>query len=215
MAEQQNGVNETDEIKVRKTSKRDSDYQNRIVTASNRLFKEHGVENVSMHQIAKAAQIGQATLYRRYSNKGEICMAILSSNTQDFLRDLDSFRLSRGLEVTSLTLLSEVVDRIADYLDDQATMLVIIKYEYNRSSELQLLQFNHPVFLYLQDIISLLYAKAIEEREVDPLNVTLTTHTLVAALSPDLFLYQQKTLRFSKEDIVAGIKRIYIEALRK
>ncbi|WP_068775014.1 TetR/AcrR family transcriptional regulator [Paenibacillus sp. FJAT-26967] len=215
MAGEQNGVNEIDGIKVRKTSKRDSDYQNRIVTAANRLFKEQGVENVSMHQIAKAAQVGQATLYRRYSNKGEICMAILSSNTQDFLRDLDSFRLSRGLQVTSLTLLSEVIDRIADYLDDQATMLVIIKNEYNRSSELQLLQFNHPVFLYLQDIISQLYSKAIEEGEMDHLNVTLTTHTLVAALSPDLFLYQQKTLGFSKEDIVAGIKRIYIEALRK
>ncbi|MFS0838758.1 TetR/AcrR family transcriptional regulator [Paenibacillus sp. 1P03SA] len=215
MTEPLNGTDEVNETKVRKTDKRDSDYQNRIMTASNRLFKEHGVENVSMHQIAKAANVGQATLYRRYSNKGEICMAILSSNTQDFLRELDSFRLTRGPQITSLALLSEVIDKIADYLDDQAAMLVIIKNEYNRSSELQLLQFNHPVFLYLQELIAQLYAQAVEEGEIAPLHVTLTTQTLVAALSPDLFLYQQKTLGYSKEDIVAGIKHVYIQGLRK
>lgn len=204
--------NHVDPIKP-KPGKKPTNYQNQILNASVKLFEEQGVENVTMHQIAKAAEIGQATLYRRYSNIGEICMAILSSNTQDFLKELDEFLLSGDESQSSLTQLNDIIEKIADYIDGKATMLIVIKNEYSR--ELQLLQFNHPVFLYLHEIISGLYLKSIHQREIETLNTTLTTHSLVAALSPDLFLYQQKTLGFSKEEIIASVRRIYIESLRK
>lgn len=196
-----------------KTGKKPADYQNKIVDAAVQLFGEHGVENVTMHQIAKAAGIGQATLYRRYSNIGEICMSILSSNTQDFLDELDEFLASGSEDQSPLTRLNAIIEKIADYIDGKATMLIVIKNEYSR--ELQLLQFNHPVFLYLHDIISGLYGKAIQQHEIDPLDTALTTHSLVAALSPDLFLYQQKALGFKKEEIIAGVRRIYIDSLQK
>lgn len=202
-----------DQSKKPKPGKKPADYQNQILNASVKLFEEYGVENVSMHQIAKAAEIGQATLYRRYSNIGEICMAILSSNTQDFLKELDEYLLSGSQDQSPLAQLNDIIEKIADYIDGKATMLVVIKNEYSR--ELQLLQFNHPVFLYLHEIIAGLYSKSIQQKEIESLNTTLTTHSLVAALSPDLFLYQQKTLGFSKEEIIAGVKRIYIESLRK
>lgn len=196
-----------------KTGKKPADYQNKIADAAVRLFGEYGVENVTMHQIAKAAGIGQATLYRRYSNIGEICMAILSSNTQDFLDELDEFLLSGSRGQSPLAQLNAIIGKIADYIDGKATMLIVIKNDYSR--DLQLLQFNHPVFLYLHEIISGLYDKAIQQQEISPLDTTLTTHSLVAALSPDLFLYQQKALGFKKEEIIAGVRQIYIESLRK
>lgn len=202
-----------DNSKTLKSGKKSLDYQNQIINASVKLFKEYGVEHVTMHQIAKAAEIGQATLYRRYSNTGEICMAILSNNTQDFLKELDEFLLSSNQDQSPLAQLSSIIEKIADYIDGKATMLVVIKNEYSR--ELQLLQFNHPVFLYLHEIISGLYSKSIQQQEIEKLNVTLTTHSLVAALSPDLFLYQQQTLRFRKEEIIAGVRQIYIESLKK
>ncbi|ANU26233.1 TetR/AcrR family transcriptional regulator [Planococcus versutus] len=202
-----------DNSKTLKSGKKPVDYQNRIINVSVQLFKEQGVEHVTMHQIAKVAEIGQATLYRRYSNIGEICMAILSNNTQDFLKELDEFLLSSNQDQSPLAQLSSIIEKIADYIDGKATMLVVIKNEYSR--ELQLLQFNHPVFLYLHEIISGLYSKSIQQQEIGKLNVTLTTHSLVAALSPDLFLYQQQTLGFCKEEIIASVRQIYIESLKK
>ncbi|VDC28080.1 TetR/AcrR family transcriptional regulator [Filibacter tadaridae] len=188
-------------------------YRNRIVTASKKLFAEHGIENVTMHQIAKAATIGQATLYRRYSHKGEICMEILSSNTQSFLKELDLLLTSTEKTLTPLEQLDNVITKIADYIDDKASMLVIIKIEYSR--ELQLLQFHHPIFLYLHKIISDLYTKSINNGEIVKLQTTLTAHTLVAALSPDLFLHQKNVMGFSKEEILAGIRQTYIEGVKK
>ncbi|MCO7127254.1 TetR/AcrR family transcriptional regulator [Sporolactobacillus shoreicorticis] len=48
-----------------------------ILQTTEALFSKHGVENVSMHQIAKAANVGQGTIYRRYANKGGLCMELL------------------------------------------------------------------------------------------------------------------------------------------
>lgn len=210
--------NETDLVKKESTlmssgQKNSEEYRNRIVTAAKKLFNEYGIENVTMHQIAKAAAIGQATLYRRYSHKGEICMEILSSNTQNFLKELDLLLTTTEKTLTPLEQLDNVITKIADYIDDKASMLVIIKIEYSR--ELQLLQFHHPIFLYLHKIISDLYLKSINNGEIMKLHTTLTAHTLVAALSPDLFLHQKNEMSFSKEEIIASIRQTYIEGFKK
>lgn len=193
--------------------KNSEEYQKRIINAAKKLFDEYGIENVTMHQIAKAAAIGQATLYRRYSHKGEICMEILSSNTQKFLKELDLLLTTTEDTLTSLEQLDSVITKIADYIDEKAAMLVIIKIEYSR--ELQLLQFHHPIFLYLHKIISDLYSKSIRNNEIVDLHTTLTAHILVAALSPDLFLHQKKEMGFSKEEILASIRQTYIEGVKK
>lgn len=197
-----------------KSNERTSEkYCSLILTASKELFNEHGIENVTMHQIAKSANIGQATLYRRYSHKGEICVEILSSSTQKFLEELDQLLSMTVTSLTPLQQLDEVITKIADYIDEKARMLVIIKIEYSRES--QLLQFNHPIFIYLHKIISDLYAKSIHIGESVNLHTTLTAHTLVAALSPDLFLHQKNVMNFSKEEIIAGIRQTYIEGFKQ
>lgn len=55
-----------------------------IIERARQLFNEHGVEAVNMHQIAKKAGIGQGTLYRRFPNKGALCMAVLDSQFERF-----------------------------------------------------------------------------------------------------------------------------------
>ena len=54
-----------------------------ILKEAGALFEKFGVDAVSMHQIAKSAGIGQGTLYRRYSHKGELCMDMELTALQD------------------------------------------------------------------------------------------------------------------------------------
>lgn len=54
----------------------------RILNAALKLFEQNGVEQVSMNQIAIEAQIGPGTLYRRYRNKGELCLDLTQDNIE-------------------------------------------------------------------------------------------------------------------------------------
>ncbi|MFJ8043392.1 TetR/AcrR family transcriptional regulator [Kitasatospora sp. NPDC096147] len=50
-----------------------------VLEAAARLFAEHGVEAVSMDQIATAAGVGKGTLFRRFGDKSGLAAALLDS----------------------------------------------------------------------------------------------------------------------------------------
>lgn len=55
-----------------------------ILQTTESLFSKYGVENVSMHQIAKTANVGQGTMYRRYTNKGDLCLDLMQDHFHAF-----------------------------------------------------------------------------------------------------------------------------------
>lgn len=50
----------------------------RILEAAEQLFSERGVGGVTMDDIAAAAKVGKGTVYRRFTDKGELAGALLS-----------------------------------------------------------------------------------------------------------------------------------------
>ncbi|RTE09028.1 TetR/AcrR family transcriptional regulator [Paenibacillus whitsoniae] len=60
----------------------------RIIDAALHLFDLHGVEQVSMNQIATEAQIGPGTLYRRYRNKSELCQDLIKDSVDMLFDDI-------------------------------------------------------------------------------------------------------------------------------
>ncbi|WP_371495845.1 TetR/AcrR family transcriptional regulator [Kitasatospora sp. NBC_00374] len=50
-----------------------------VLEAAGRLFAEHGVEAVSMDQVAAAAGVGKGTLFRRFGDKSGLAAALLDA----------------------------------------------------------------------------------------------------------------------------------------
>lgn len=56
----------------------------RLLETAQRLFHEQSVETITMSDIAKSAGVGKGTLYRHFSDKADLCHALLDEAMRDF-----------------------------------------------------------------------------------------------------------------------------------
>ncbi|MGG6312758.1 TetR/AcrR family transcriptional regulator [Paenibacillus macerans] len=227
-------------------------YRERILEAAQQLFREFGLEGVSMYMIAKTAGIGQGSLYRRYADIGEICSDLLKENTEQLLLGLEELasRLARGkakVEAAGdaesavasaaanpengtspaansdaepqaaagefkkmMDYLRLAIARIVDFIDVHAELLLRIKSEF--TGKKQLTQFEHPFFERLNAVLTELIRQAVLTGEIRGVEPQFIGSALVAVLSPDLYLYQQKYHGATKEENLRGVLRL-VEAL--
>ncbi|SET34288.1 TetR/AcrR family transcriptional regulator [Paenibacillus sp. NFR01] len=188
-------------------------YRERILEAAQTLFAQQGLEAVSMYQIAKKAGIGQGSLYRRYADKGEICSDLLGSGSERFLTMLEQdLEHADGRQQPWLEHLQTCIVQIVDFIDQHAELLYTIKTEF--TGKRQLTQFEHPIFQRLNGIMATLLLRALERGEIRSIDIPFTATALISALSPDLFLYQQKLHQAGKTQIADGIIKLFVDGIR-
>jgi AcrR family transcriptional regulator len=188
-------------------------YLQRILNAGRQLFTESGLEAVSMHSIAKKAGIGQGSLYRRFTDKGEICSALLRDSSEHFLTGMEQEVQQSGAGPSALERLQSSIERVVDFIEQHAELLHLIKYEF--IGKKQLTQFEHPFFQRLKAIVEKLLQQAADNGEIIPIDPQFAATALISVLSPDLYLYQQKAHGSSKEQISQGIITLFVTGLRK
>ncbi|GAC1513730.1 MAG: TetR/AcrR family transcriptional regulator [Chloroflexota bacterium] len=178
----------------------------RILDAARRLFAESGVEAVSMHRIAQTAGVGQATLYRHYVHKGELCRDLMTDSTKRAREGLETYlRESEGLP--ALDRLDGVVERIVAFIDQKLPYLAAIGEAC--SGESRTSKFNLPEYRSLHGFVAGLLDDAQAEGAIPPADSNFTAHALLAGLSPDLYQYQRDERGLTQQQIVQGVRRLY------
>lgn len=190
---------------------RDSDFRRRILSTAKTLFQTHNIEDVTMHQIAKEAGVGQGTLYRRYSHIGDVCSDLLRSTTNQFLTSLEAEIAENKPDLSAMKQLSECVVRIIDFIDEKATLLstIVSMHTDKRSFSLH----KKPLFVRLHNLMAPLVIRAVEQGEIQPIDVTLTVNTILASLIPDQYLYHREVLGYTKEQFTEGICRLFVKGI--
>ena len=78
--------------KSEKQMEKERERDQRIIDTAFRLFVEKKIEAVSMDEVAKEAGVGRATLFRCYTNKTELVIAVCASKWKAYLDKLDETR---------------------------------------------------------------------------------------------------------------------------
>lgn len=66
-----------------------ADGNERILTAAERLFAEHGYDAVSISSIAEAAGVSKANVFHHFTSKNALYLAVLRHSCRDAARHLD------------------------------------------------------------------------------------------------------------------------------
>ncbi|MFD7260902.1 TetR/AcrR family transcriptional regulator [Streptomyces sp. NPDC059874] len=87
-----------------------------VLEAAAALFAEHGVEGVSMDQIAAAAGVGKGTLFRRFGDKSGLATALLDARERVLQQAILSGPPPLGPGAPTADRLAAFVDAYLDYL---------------------------------------------------------------------------------------------------
>lgn len=90
----------------------------KVLDAAARLFREHGVADVSMDQVAAAAGVGKGTLFRRFGDKAGLAVALLDEQERRLQAAILSGPPPLGPGAEPLDRLVAFLTAYVDFLDD-------------------------------------------------------------------------------------------------
>lgn len=188
------------------------DYQENqriILQSAQQLFDAHGVDNVSMRQIAQLAGIGQGTLYRRYAHKGELCLDMMKESMCRIIDEMQGY-LYESKEQTIHHKLEKIIEMMLGYVDNQSQNLSAIKAP---SCEENSIIFSTPLYKSIHAILCELLKEALREQGRSIPDPVYTADAIIAMFAPQLYLYQRNARGYSKDEIRENINRIFLDPL--
>jgi AcrR family transcriptional regulator len=171
----------------------------RVLAAARQLFDEQGVAAVHMADIAEAAGVGKGTLYRRFANKAELCLALL----HDQLVEHQDAMLRRLQEMSAQNL--PYLERIKVFLVEVVAFTerhVPLLCEAQQGGQIGGLEGDAPFFVWQHMTVQGLLQGAINRGEVSAdLDLALVVDLLLAPITASYFRYLRHRRGFSIERI--------------
>lgn len=160
----------------------------RILDAAYKLFKLHGVEPVSMNQIAAEAQIGAGTLYRRYRNKSQLCMDLIKESKLLLFQDIEGY-LEANASRAPAERLRGLLAIFIRFKEKNAQLLAGI--ESATSSSEAHSRNSSPLYIELHERLVRLFDELAADSGQPQPDSLFRTDMLMAALSSNSYLFQR------------------------
>lgn len=195
---------------ARGEQRRDAAERRRHILAMARgLFEERGVESVSMHEVARAAEVGQGTLYRRFEHKGALCSALLYESMQRF-----SDELGESIEARESALdgLSELLAGIVRFNEENAALLGAIRASGGERAPGG--HYRSPFYRWLRATVAALLERAGGRSEIPPPDLESVPDAILAPLNIDLYLFQRRDLGLAPDRILDSLQALLLDGLR-
>ena len=175
-----------------------------ILKTAERLFRERGVENVCMAEIAEAAGVGKGTLYRRFANKGELCLSLMDSQMAEFQEGmLAHFQSLSEQGAPFLEQLAQFLESLVDFTEVHSPLLL----EVARADMIQeSARLNLPHFWQYMTVRALLRSAARNGELMPDLDLDYLGEALLAPLQVDYFRFQRYARDYSTGRIGAGLR---------
>ncbi len=181
-----------------------------ILQTAHQLFREYGVQPVSMHQIAKTAGIGQATLYRKYAHKGDLCLDMLHEYGDKLIDEIGDY-LKRSEEKPAWERLSGILDFWIDAIEDKAELLLETEAKMNCADDRGNF-FHSPMYRFSRSKISELLAEIAAGGTEQPFDSDLAAHAIICSMSPIGYFQIKKERGYSREQIKEHYRRLCLLA---
>ncbi|GHO80240.1 TetR family transcriptional regulator [Ktedonobacter sp. SOSP1-85] len=196
------------ELKQRREERRDAvANKQQLLQTAQELFAERDIESVTMTEIAKAAGVGQGTLYRHFAHKGELLEALLTPHFEQFQKEAKgNFGFEQG-EAQPIQLIYLFLKKFARFIEEHTTYLLALYRAYQAQGDRSFYQCEgftwnrERVVFYFQIAVKMGACRA-------DLDCEYLAECLLAAIQVDLYLYQRHTLGWSEERIVNGLAQL-------
>ncbi|HQV28817.1 MAG TPA: helix-turn-helix domain-containing protein [Thermoflexales bacterium] len=179
----------------------------RILAVAEQLMSVRGVAEVTMADIARAAGVGQGTLYRRFANKGELSLALMDRQFREFQDTvMRQINWMVGARAARLGQLEWVLESLIGFAEKHSALLC----EAERGGvDVPNAGPQAPPMMWQYLTIRGLLQAAVDAGEVSrETDVPVTADMLLAPLHPSTFSFYRRARGYSIERINAALRRI-------
>jgi AcrR family transcriptional regulator len=200
--------------RVPKRRERSDARENRqqLLAVAKQLFTTQGIDSTSMHEIGRTAGVGQATLYRHFADKGEICQALIKEDLAAFQERVGALIGGAGAVDSPMARLETLIVEKNRLTESHLPLFAAID---EAATSAPHKPFRGPFHMWLHEQITILFAQAVAQGEVAPLDAAFAADAILAAVAPHLYRHQRQDLGYSSERIMAGMRHLFIDGLRR
>jgi AcrR family transcriptional regulator len=173
-----------------------------LLAAATKLLRERGADAISMDAVACAAGVGKGTLFRRFGDRAGLFHALIDEREREFQEGFIRGPAPLGPGAEAAERLTAFGEAMLEQVEDHGELLVAAQ------ASVRALRYRHPTYLaYRAHLMALL------EQPVGLERASYLADVLLAALAPDLVVYQRRELELSLDELKAGWRGLVASAL--